>query len=53
MVQKSAAAGIPLLAAISAPTELAVKLAEMSGLTLLGFVSSGRHTLYTHPERLD
>jgi FdhD protein len=53
MVQKAAGAGFRLLAALSAPTELAVKLAERSGLTLLGFVRSGRHTLYTHPERLD
>ncbi len=53
MVQKAASAGFRLLAALSAPTELAVKLAEMSGLTLLGFVRSGRHTLYSHPERLD
>jgi FdhD protein len=53
MVQKAAAAGFRLLAALSAPTELAVKLAEISGLTLLGFVRSGRHTLYAHPERLD
>jgi formate dehydrogenase accessory protein FdhD len=53
MVQKAASAGFRLLAALSAPTELAVKLAEMSGLTLLGFVRSGQHTLYSHPERLD
>jgi FdhD protein len=52
MVQKAAAAGFRLLAALSAPTELAVKLAERSGLTLLGFVRAGRHVAYAHPERL-
>ncbi|NNG22192.1 formate dehydrogenase accessory sulfurtransferase FdhD [Telluria aromaticivorans] len=52
MVQKAARAAFPLLAAISAPTALAVKLAEQAGLTLAGFVRGGRHVLYTHPQRL-
>jgi len=52
MVQKAARAGIPLLAAISAPTVLAVRVADAGGLTLLGFVRGGRHVAYTHPERL-
>jgi formate dehydrogenase accessory protein FdhD len=52
MVQKAARAGIPLLGAVSAPTALAVQVAEQAGLTLAGFVRGGRHVLYSHPERL-
>lgn len=52
MVQKAARAGFPLLAAISAPTALAVQVAERAGLTLAGFVRGGRHVLYSHPQRL-
>ncbi|SFC16591.1 formate dehydrogenase accessory sulfurtransferase FdhD [Massilia yuzhufengensis] len=52
MVQKAARAGFPLLAAISAPTALAVKVAQGAGVTLLGFVRGGRHVVYTHPQRI-
>ncbi len=52
MVQKAAVLGAPLLAAISGPTGLAVRVAEQSGLTLVGFARRGRLTVYTHPERL-
>jgi formate dehydrogenase accessory protein FdhD len=52
MVQKAARAGFPLLAAVSAPTALAVQVAERAGLTLAGFVREGRHVLYSHPQRL-
>lgn len=52
MVQKAARAGFPLLAAISAPTALAVRVAEQSGVTLAGFVRGGRHVIYSHPQRL-
>ena len=51
MVQKAARAGISLLAAVSAPTAMAVRLAEAAGVTLAGFVRAGRHVVYTHPER--
>ena len=44
--------GIRILAAISAPTELAVRLARESNLTLLGFARNGRHVAYAHEERL-
>lgn len=47
MVAKAATAGIPLLAAISAPTALAVDLAESCGLTLVGFLRRGRHVVYS------
>jgi formate dehydrogenase accessory protein FdhD len=52
MVQKAARAGFPMLAAISAPTALAVQVAERAGLTLAGFVRGGRHVVYSHPQRL-
>lgn len=52
MVTKAALAGITVLAAISAPTALAVDLARDCGLTLAGFVRPGRHVLYSHPHRL-
>jgi FdhD protein len=52
MVTKAAIAGFPLLAAISAPTALAVDLAQHCGLTLAGFVRPGRHVIYSHPWRL-
>ncbi|MGJ9416733.1 formate dehydrogenase accessory sulfurtransferase FdhD [Massilia sp. CMS3.1] len=52
MVQKAARAGFGLLAAISAPTALAVRMAEGAGLTLAGFVRGGRHVVYSHPQRL-
>jgi len=52
MVHKTASAGIGLLAAISAPTGLAVRMAEEAGLTLAGFARGDRFTLYSHPERV-
>jgi FdhD protein len=52
MVQKATVAGAPLLASISGPTGLAVRVAEQAGLTLVGFTRGGRHTIYTHPARL-
>ena len=52
MVQKTARAGIALLAAISAPTAMAVRLADAAGVTLAGFVRAGRHVVYSHPQRL-
>jgi FdhD protein len=52
MAQKAAMAGIPVLAAISAPTALSVRLAQASRLTLVGFARGGRHNVYAHPHRL-
>jgi FdhD protein len=52
LVQKAATVGIGLLAAISAPTTLAIRLAEDTGLTLVAFARDGRHGIYTHPQRL-
>jgi len=53
MVQKAATAGIGLLAAISAPTGLAVDLAEESGVTLVGFTRQHSHVIYTHSQRIE
>jgi len=53
MVQKAAAVGIPLLAAVSAPTGYAIRLAQEVGLTLAGFVRRGRYTVYSTPERIE
>ena len=52
MVQKTAWIGITLLAAISAPTGLAIRLANETGLTLIGFAREDQHVIYTHPHRL-
>ncbi len=51
MVQKAAHAGICVLAAISAPTGMAVRLADAAGITLAGFVRGQQHVVYSHPER--
>ena len=52
MVQKTTVLGAPLMAAVSGPTGLAIRIAQQAGLTLVGFARSGRHTIYTHPQRL-
>lgn len=52
MVQKTAFVGITLLAAISAPTGLAIRLANEAGLTLIGFARDDQHVVYAHPQRL-
>lgn len=53
MVAKAAALGIQVLAAVSAPTSLAVQQAAQSGLTLVGFLQPGRQVIYTHPHRVE
>jgi FdhD protein len=52
MVQKAASVGVTLLAAVSAPTAFAVRLAQESGLTLIGFAREHQHVVYAHSERL-
>ncbi|MEZ0472516.1 formate dehydrogenase accessory sulfurtransferase FdhD [Luteimonas salinilitoris] len=53
MAMKAAGAGIALLAAISAPTALAISLAERANLTLIGFARDDGYAVYTHPRRID
>jgi FdhD protein len=52
MVQKSVALGITLLAAVSAPTGLAIRAADAAQLTLVGFARESSLVCYTHPARL-
>ena len=52
MVQKAASMNIGIIAALSAPTSLAIKLAEEANVTLAGFVKRDSHVIYAHPERL-
>lgn len=52
LVQKAVMAGIRIIAAIGAPSSLAVQLADEHGVTLLGFLRSERFNVYTHSRRL-
>jgi FdhD protein len=52
MALKSARAGLPLLAAVSAPTTMAIELARELNLTLVGFARGDSMNIYTHPQRL-
>src|ERR1700674_3319870 len=52
IVQKSIAAGIPVLASVSAPSSLAVQLARELGLTLVGFLRGRRFVIYAGEERI-
>lgn len=53
LVHKAAEAGVGILAAVSAPTAYAVRLAESAGITLVGFARAGRLTVYSHPWRIE
>lgn len=52
MVQKTATVGVALVCAVSAPTAFAIRLAEQTGVTLVGFAREHQHVVYTHPSRL-
>jgi FdhD protein len=52
LVQKTAAARIPLLAAVSRPTSLAIQLAERANITLVGLLRGRSANVYSHPARL-
>jgi FdhD protein len=53
MVQKATSVGVTILAAISAPTALAIRLAEESGLTLIGFARDETCVIYSHSQRFE
>ena len=52
LVQKASAAGVALLAAVSRPTGLAVRIADESGITLVGLLRGRTANIYSHPERI-
>lgn len=52
IIQKAFLGGIPLVAAVSAPSSLAIDLARKTGITLLGFVRDNRFNIYAHHERV-
>ncbi len=52
MVTKAVRAGLCVIATLSAPTSLAVQIAQDRGLTLIGYLRGSRMNVYTHPQRL-
>jgi FdhD protein len=52
MVQKTAAMGAPLMVAVSAPTALAVRMADAAGVTLVAIARSDGFEVFTHPRRV-
>jgi FdhD protein len=53
IVQKAAVAGVAIIAAVSAPSDLAVRLADRLGVTLIGFLRGDGFNVYSHDNRLD
>jgi FdhD protein len=52
MVQKAAMAGVPVMIAVSAPTALAIRVADRAGLTLAGIARDDGFEIFTHPQRI-
>jgi FdhD protein len=53
IVQKALAAGVPIVAAVSAPSSLAVNFARECGQTLIGFLRPPTFNVYSHIERIE
>ena len=53
IVQKAAAAGVPIVCAVSAPSDLAIEAADRLGVTLVGFLRADGFNVYAHDERID
>jgi FdhD protein len=53
IVQKAAIAGVPIVAAVSAPSDLAIETAERLGVTLIGFLRGDGFNVYSHDRRID
>ena len=53
IVQKAAVAGVPIICAVSAPSDLAIRLADRLGVTLVGFLRGDSFNVYTHDNRVD
>ena len=53
IVQKAAVAGVPIICAVSAPSDLAIRLADRLGVTLVGFLRGDSFNVYAHDNRID
>jgi FdhD protein len=53
IVQKAAVAGVPIVCAVSAPSDLAIETAERLGVTLVGFLRGDGFNVYSHDRRID
>jgi FdhD protein len=53
IVQKAIFAGVAIVAAVSAPSSLAIELAEQCGVTLVGFIRGDSFNIYAHPHRIE
>ncbi|MFK7899597.1 MAG: formate dehydrogenase accessory sulfurtransferase FdhD, partial [Cyclobacteriaceae bacterium] len=52
LVQKALMAGVPIIAAVGAPSSIAIELAEKYGMTVIGFLKNERCNIYCNPERI-
>jgi len=53
ILQKAAMAAVPIVCAVSAPSSMAISVADRLGITLVGFLRGSSFNVYTHPERID